>query len=164
MLAAALLTLAQATAPAPEPTNQARVENFMLVQLWTDDPDKFLAAWNQPSPPRLNINTKVERNQLITAFVIFSGCKADTTGNCNLTGDIEFRDPDGEIYGESKDIDFWSGPAIEGFNLRLSPIGPSLVIEDGEKLGKYTVRITVTDNNANVTAVTEEELTIVEAE
>ena len=166
ILAAALLTLAQATVPAstPELTNQARVEDFMLLQLWTDDPEKFLEAWKQATPPTLDTTTKIERNETITSFIIFAGCKADVAGKCSLTGDIEFRDPNGEIYGEHKNIDFWNGPAIDSFDLRLSPIGPALVIKDGEKLGKYTVRISITDNNANVTAVTEEELIVVEAQ
>ena len=38
-----------------------------------------------------------------------------------------------------------------------------MIIEDGEKLGDYTVRITITDRNADVTATTEERLTVVEA-
>ncbi|MEP7348785.1 MAG: hypothetical protein ABI668_02400 [Sphingorhabdus sp.] len=135
----------------------------MVVQLWSDNSEEFLAAWHQPSPPHLRTTRKIERNKPITAFIIFAGCKGDAVGKCNLNGSIEFRDPDGKIYGENKNVDIWSGPPIEGYNLRLSPIGPTLVVEDGEKLGDYTVRITITDRNANVTATTEEKLTVVEA-
>ncbi len=165
MLTTILAILAQATSPAAAPalTNQAKVENLMVVQLWSNNSEEFLTAWKQPSPPSLRTTTKIERNKPITAFIIFAGCKGDAAGKCNLHGSIEFRDPDGKVYGEHKDVDIWSGPVLDGYNLRLSPIGPTLVIEDGEKLGDYTVRITVTDRNANVTAATEEKLTVVEA-
>ena len=165
MLTTILIILAQTTAPAATPalTNQAKVENLMVVQLWSSNSEEFLTAWNQSSPPSLKTTSRIERNKRITAFIIFAGCKGDAAGNCNLNGSVEFRDPDGKIYGEQKNVDFWSGAAIDGYNLRLSPVAPALVIEDGEKLGDYTVRITVTDRNANVTAITEEKLKVVEA-
>ena len=166
MLALALLlaspTPSAETAPKPL-TNEGRAGELMILQLWSDKPEEFLTEWSKPTPPSLRTTTKIERNKPITAFVIFAGCKGDASGKCNLNGSIEFRDPDGKIYGEHKDVDIWSGPPIEGYNLRLSPIGPALVIEDGEKLGDYTVRITVNDRNADVTATTEEKLTVVEA-
>ncbi len=160
-LLSASVSPAVETAPKPL-TNEGRAGELMILQLWSDKPDEFLTAWSKPTPPNLRKTTKIERNKHITAFIIFAGCKGDASGKCNLNGDIEFRDPDGKIYGENKNVDIWSGPPIEGHNLRLSPIGPALVIEDGEKLGDYTVRITITDRNANVTAITEEKLTVVE--
>lgn len=166
MLALALLlasvTLSAETAQKPL-TNEGRAGDLMILQLWSDKPDEFLTEWSKPTPPSLRTTTKIERNKRITAFIIFAGCKGDVAGKCNLKGSLEFRDPEGQIYGEHKEVDIWSGPPIEGYNLRLSPVGPSLVIEDGEKLGDYTVRITVTDRNAKVTAITEEKLTVVEA-
>ena len=166
MLALALLLALQAPAAeiAAKPlTNEGRAGDLMILQLWSDKPDAFLTEWNKPTPPRLITTTKIERNQRITAFIIFAGCKGDAAGTCDLNGNIEFRDPDGKIYGEIKDLEIWSGPPIEGYDLRLSPAGPAMAIEDGEKLGDYTVRITVTDRNADVTATTEEKLTVVEA-
>lgn len=167
MLAAQTAPAAETPAPAMEAparfTNQARAGDLFLLQLWSSNPTEFLEAWNRPTPPNLRTTTRIERNRPITAFVIFAGCRADAAGNCNLSGSIEFRDPDGGIYGQHDNISFWSGPAIAGYNLRLSPVGPALRVEDGEKLGTYTVRITVTDRNADVTAITEERLTVIEA-
>jgi hypothetical protein len=165
MLALALLLALQAPAAdiAAKPlTNESRAGDLMILQLWSDKPDAFLMEWNKPTPPSLRTTIKIERNKRITSFIIFAGCKSDTAGKCDLNGNIEFRDPEGKIYGEIKDVDIWSGPPIGGYNLRLSPVGPAMMIGDGEKLGDYTVRITVTDRNANVTAMTEEKLTVVE--
>lgn len=166
MISAILAFLLQTAAPAvsqPPYREQAKVGDLMIVQLWTDKPDAFLNAWNQPSPPNLGTTTKIQRKKPITAFVIFAGCKGDTAGNCKLTGDIEFRDPDGQPYGAHRNIDFWSGVAIEGYELRLSPAGSTLVVEDGEKLGEYAVRITVTDDVAKAVAVTEQKIDVVES-
>ena len=165
MVAAIFAILAATAAPASqtELSNQAKVENLMVVQLWTDDSDGFLKAWGQATPPNLRTTTTIERNKHITAFVIFAGCKGDAAGKCNLRGSFVFHDPDGQIYGEQHDLTFWDGPAPDGYNLRLSPIGPSMVIEDKEKLGDYSVNITITDRNSGATAVTEEKLTVVEA-
>lgn len=165
MLSAFLTFLALATSPSDAPvlTREAKVENLMLLQVWSGNSEEFLKAWYQPTPPTLKTTTKTERNKPVTAFIIFAGCKGDASGNCNLKGRIEYRDPDGKIYGEHDNVDFWSGPAIDGYDLRLSPVGSSLLVEDGEKLGDYTVRITMTDRIANVTAITEEKLTVVEA-
>ena len=135
----------------------------MILQLWSDKPDEFLTEWSKPTTPNLRTTTKIERNKPITGFIIFAGCKADASGKCILQGNLEFRDPDGQIYGETKDVDIWSGPPIDGYNLRLSPVSPAMIIEDGEKLGDYTVRITITDRNADVTATTKERLKVVEA-
>lgn len=166
MLAIALLLASAGLSaePAAKPlTNEGRAGDLMILQLWSDKPDEFLTEWNKPTPPSVRTTTRIERNKRITAFIIFAGCKADASGKCNLKGSFEFRDPDDQIYGERKDVDIWSGPPIDGYNLRLSPVSPALIIEDGEKLGQYTVRITITDRNADVTATTEERLTVVEA-
>lgn len=165
MIAAILALLVQASAlsGSAELTNQAKVKNLMLVQLWSKNPDEFLKEWNQPTPPNLKTSTTIERNKTIEAFVIFAGCKGDALGNCNLNGSYVIRDPDGAVYGEQSNIDFWSGPELAGKELRLSPVGARLTIEDREKLGVYTVRITATDRNSGATAVTEENLKVVEA-
>lgn len=171
MLAWALFMAAQATPvasvvppPAPPPSNQATAGNLGVIQLWTDNPEEFMAAWNQPTPPRLSTTTKTKRNNPISTLIIFSGCKGDAAGNCNLKGSIKILDPDGDVYSEHNNVEFFSGPAMEGHNLRLSPSGLVLTIEDGEKLGAYTAQISMTDHNANVTVVTEEKLTISEAD
>lgn len=48
--------------------------------------------------------------------------------------------------------------------MALSSQGMSLIIEDGEKLGLYKVRIAVTDTIAGVTAHTEQVIEVVEME
>ena len=97
-------------------------------------------------------------------FLIFDSCKADLKGNCNLTGKIEMFDPDGGTYGDTLNIKVWDNqPAPKPRLLILSPAGMGLVIEDGEKMGNYNIRISVTDTIAGVTAQTQEIITVTEA-
>lgn len=165
-LAAALVAapaLAQGDAAAA-PGPQARAGELLLLQLWADDDQQFLKEWSQPTPPRLSTSTSTVRNDPITMFIVFGGCKADSAGNCRLTGKVEFTDPDGLPYGPGHEFRAWETRAPANSKLlMLSPASIGMIIEDGEKLGEYRVRLSVTDEVAGVTAVTEEELTVSEA-
>lgn len=168
ILFAAALAMAPAP-PAPPATprtlsHEARAGDLQVLQLWSDDAERFLGEWAQPTPPQLTTTTSIERNRQITLFLIFGGCRADAEGNCHLTGRIAVLDPDGAPYNDHADVAFWDNqPAPPAGTLALSPQGLGLIIEDGEKLGPYTVRVSVTDVNAGVTADTEQVLTVVEA-
>lgn len=175
MLGLALAILAQAAAPATEPaaaTNEARVGRFYIAQHWSDDPEGFLREWRvwpgrglpDEPPPSLTTTNRIERNRQITSFLLTSGCLPDDAGNCDLKAVVETFDPDGILYYRDENVDVWSGqaPPDESY-LSLSDVSTTLVIEDGEKLGAYTVRMAVTDRVANVTAHTKARLMVVEA-
>jgi hypothetical protein len=158
--------LAQGGATPPDPvlTERARAGSLLVLQLWADDQERFLEQWNQPTPPNLTNTTSTRRNDPVTMFIIFAGCTPNAEGNCRLTGNVEFTDPDGLPYGTGHEFVVSDGPAGPKPELLvLSPASIGLVIEDGEKLGKYRVRLSVTDQVAGVTAVTEEVLAVTEA-
>lgn len=165
-LAAALIAapLSAQDDAAATPARQARAGDLMLIQLWADDDKQFLEEWGQPTPPRLSTTTSTVRNDPITMFIVFGGCKADAAGNCRVSGRVEFTDPDGLPYGPGHEIRVWETAApANSRSLMLSPSSIGMIVEDGEKLGEYRVRLSVTDEVAGVTAVTEEELTVSEA-
>lgn len=145
----------------------AKVGSLNVLQLWTVDQERFIKEWNQPTPPHLTRDTATVRNQPIFMMIIFGGCATDADGRCKLTGTIEFYDPDGLPYGDViRDVPIWPSdrPApSSSTSLYLSPSFVGLRIEDGEKLGSYRIRLTVTDHNANVIAVTEQKIMVAEA-
>jgi len=144
--------------------NESWAGDLHILQLWSDNQEQFLKEWEQPTPPNLTTTNRIERNKPIFLFLIFDSCKADAKGNCNLVGSVDILDPDGSPYGKHDGVKFWDNlPAPETKSLVLSPGGIGLVIENGEKLGRYTVHVAVTDTIANVTAHTEDVITIVEA-
>ena len=164
LFAATLLALQTPSAEPPaQPGPEARAGDLHVLQLWSVDQDQFMRQWQQATPPNLTTDSRTERNRPIFMFLIFGGCRADAQGNCRLTGNIEIRDPDGAIYEAPANAIFWDNqPAPNPQLLTLSPQGLGLRIEDGEKLGVYRIRVSVTDVHAGRTAYTESEITVVE--
>lgn len=154
---------AQQAEDPPTLTERARAGNLQVVQFWADDAQTFLAEWARPTPPRLTVTTATLRNDPITMFIVFAGCTPDPQGNCRLTGKTEMTDPDGLPYGTGHEFPVSQSPAATDPTLLvLSPSSLQVTIEDGEKLGTYRMRLSVTDEVAGVTAVTVEELTVSE--
>lgn len=144
-------------APAPAPrapvAGEGRAGDLQILQLWTRNPDAFLREWAKPTPPTLETASRTARNQAIQQFIIFSTCKPDTAGNCRLTARVEIVGPDGAPYGEPMAFTVWDNqPAPPPQRLILSPNSIGLIVEDGEKLGTYQIRLAVTDAHAGVTA------------
>lgn len=138
---------------------EARAGNLHIVQLWSDDQQRFLREWAQPTPPRLTTTSRATRNTPIYQFIIFDSCQADDAGNCSLSAVLTMTDPDGLPYGETFRFPVWDNqPAPAPKLLTLSPAGIGITVEDDEKLGTYTVRLAVTDDHAQVTATTEIEI------
>lgn len=143
----------------------AAVGPLNVVQFWTQDMERLHREWAQPAPPTLTLDTATTRNKPITMAIIVGGCTPDMNSACNLTGQVEIFGPDGKPYGTPmEEISIWpkGQPALEK-NVRLiSPTSMTMKIEDGEKLGEYRVRLTVRDYNANIQAVTQQIITVVE--
>jgi hypothetical protein len=107
----------------------------------------------------LPVTTRAVRGQPLTAVVIFQGCGAGADGKCNLTGHFTYVKPDGSVAGEI-DGQLWSSPPARDERAIPSPSGPSLVIEPGDPIGTWTVRVRVTDNVRNVSVDTEAQISV----
>ena len=175
MIAVCLLTLAQPLAaqwnqtdpkgnPVPSGKEHAYSGDFGTLQLSTVDPNRLHADWATPTPGvEIQTQTTAMRNQRIFTFIVFRGCQAGPDGNCNVTARFEIFDPAGKPYGDPNSGPIWKSlPAPPG-NLQLGMSATGLMVENGELLGDYTVRISTTDNVAKITLTTEQVLTITEA-
>jgi len=169
-LLAPLLIAAPAAAPVSERSstsstverNQATVGELPVLQIATDDDQRLLAEWAQPTPP--TTKERIERNKPIHTFLAVGGCRRDEAGQCDVTASFEVLDPDGAIYARQADAVVLKGPAPEpAANLLLSQSSLALIVEDGEKLGYYLVKAEVIDRNAKLTARTELKISVVEA-
>jgi hypothetical protein len=152
------------TAKSVSDRDRAVVGELTVLQIATNDADRLLAEWAQPTPPNLTTNTRIERNKPIHSFLVVGGCRRDEGGSCDVIANYEVLDPDGAVYARQADAILLNGPA-PGFaaSLRLSQSSLALIIEDGEKLGNYLVKAEVIDRNAKLTAHTELMLAVVEA-
>lgn len=137
--------------------------SFAVRQVATTEPEQLMEDWNKPSPGvRIVETSKVKRNQPIVTFILFTGCKADQSGNCNVTVDFDVSDPAKKIYSQEKASEVWVGyPPPEYRQLQLSASGLGIRFEDKDPLGVYLVEATVTDQVAGITLHTQQQLTVV---
>lgn len=145
----------------------AAVGPLNVVQFWTQDMERLQREWAQPAPPTLTLDTATTRNKPITMAIIIGGCTPDMNSACDLAGQVEIFGPDGKPYGTPmEEISIWpkGQPALAKDVRLISPTSMTMIIEDGEQLGEYRVRLTVRDYNANIQAVTEQIITVVESQ
>lgn len=145
MAIASMLILAPAEKPLP--TNEARSGAFYAVQLSFDDPDRFEREWGvKTEGAHLSTTTVAYRNKPIFVTAILAGCAADAQGNCDVTADIKVIDPNGSVYAEHQGVEAWRARQPPAERLVLSAARLGIVIEAGEPLGVYRIRLTLHDN------------------
>lgn len=148
--------------PVKDQPNAAISGNFGVLQITTNDPERLVADWQKPTPGvSISGSTQTLRNQRLTTFLVFKGCRAGRSGNCNVTADFDVVDPKGQPCGQSKSAEIWVGhPPAPGNNLQLSVSGFGVSFDDSDPLGAYRVRATVTDHIAGITLQTEQVLMV----
>jgi len=131
----------------PDSDNIKSAESFIAQQVITDNEKEVLKNWGTPSQSvYFPTADEIERNKIITAFVVFGGCAVDTNNNCDLKMEMTVFQPDGALYSKLPLMEVWSGkPAPQGKNLGLSVDYMRVIIENDEQLGRYKVYTKVTD-------------------
>lgn len=168
-LAAALIALClpqPASAQPVEPTDnvEAQAGDLRIIHFWSTKPGEVRAAFAQPTPPQLEMVNAAERNQPIQQFILYANCKRDPDNKCWLSATVDITAPDGTPYGEQLKFDALPlGPAVPRDRIGMAPNAIGLVIEDGEQLGRYRIKLDVTDEIAVQTATSVVHLDIVEA-
>jgi hypothetical protein len=112
-------------------------------------------SWDNPDgKPFEIVPVKIApRDKFLSAVVLFKGCKADVSGNCNVEIDIVAYDPTGKIYGELKGAELWQHrPAPAPGHTQLGVAYMGLEIEPRDPAGAYRVEAVARDLNAGVEA------------
>lgn len=118
--------------------------------IFVADDQELYNAW-QVKGESLNIAEieTVSVNSPISAFVVFSGCKPDDAGMCDVTMRFRVIAPDGTTYAETPAMEVWRGrPAPPTSSLELSVDYLKVVIEPHEQIGPYSVQLQLKDANA----------------
>src|SRR5262245_33222547 len=84
------------------------------------NPRAFIEDWQKPETPQIKPVSKVQRGEMLGAFVLFAGCKADAQGICNAEVDYFLYRPDGSLYAEMKSQPLWKEQAPPATNTQLS--------------------------------------------
>ncbi len=135
---------------------------FAAIQIATTDPDRLVADWQKPTASvALVTTTHAIVNQPIVTFIIFRGCRADASGNCDVTVDFETFGPDGKRYDSTRAVNVWVGhPATADLSFQLSETGYDISFEPEDPLGSYRIHARVTDHVSGIVLDTEQVLTV----
>jgi len=135
--------LAQTTDP-----SEASNGDFGAKLLTTDDPDGFWREWNQPENPTVSTTSRVTQARPVYAIIVFHDCRAGADGKCKVTAHFDITDPDGKPYDEPRSATAWSEAPAPNHNLQASLASIGFRLEPQDKLGRYEIKATLTDEVA----------------
>lgn len=137
--------------PLPEAEDRKANGDLGAQLIFTTNEEALFKKWATPSESvYFDTVDRVEINQPVSAFIIFFGCKANSSGNCNVSMRFRVIQPDGKVYSETPAMEVWHDkPAPTGRSLGLSVGYLKVVVEPHEQRGRYTVMAQVRDDNAD---------------
>ena len=149
----------------PDSDSMKSVGDLIAQLIITDNEAQALKNWNTPSKGvHFPTTDKIERNKIISLFVVFGACAVDADGNCDLKMQITVYQPDGTIYAKLPIYEIWSGkPVPPNKTLGLSVDYLRIIIEPDEPLGRYKVDVKVIDNISNNNMLLTSHFTAIEA-
>ncbi len=126
-------------------------EGLYLKVALLDDPQAFLAEWNNPlrtQSPVIKTRTVFHRGEIIFPVVLYSTNGLTPEGTADITYTMLFRRPDGSIYERLEDRVVVNGIPPKGVGICKDKVG--LKIEEKDPFGEYTLKVTITDKVKNV--------------
>ena len=73
-------------------------------------------------------------------------------GECDITGNLLIRQPDGKVYADIKDFEIWKNrPAPSKDSIQLAERSITIMIEDADPLGTYSIDVLVKDGVKQIT-------------
>ena len=143
---------------AADPAKGLAKGEFEISLHLTGNGDELFDNWDRPTGKKFSVDSlKVApRGKFLSAVVLFKGCKADRSGNCDAVVDIVAFDPKGKIYGEMPGVELWQQkPAPNLGYAQLSRSFMGLVIEPNDPPGKYRIVAVARDRNSKTEAKSE---------
>jgi hypothetical protein len=136
---------------APKSAAQASNGIFGAMLVLTDDWTGFTKRWEQPTAGfEMPSVDSIQKGRPLMSAIIFSGCQANASGNCAVSGDFRVVDPNGKTYAHQENANIWSLPPPDP-NLQLSVESLGLSLDPSDPLGTYVLIAVVTDRIANKT-------------
>ena len=133
----------------PDSASRKSIGNFGASLIFVGDENELFKRWATPSETvDVKAIDQVTINSAINAFVVFSGCKPNEHGNCNVSMRFRVLQPDGKVYATTPPMEVWhEKPAPPGRTLELSVQYLKVIIEPNDQLGEYTVLVQIRDDH-----------------
>jgi hypothetical protein len=139
------LASAQDGRPDTQANDHFSEPGFTAVVLLVSD-SSFFEEWQRPETPRIQTDTRYTHGETAYPVLIFQTDAVDEQGHANLTYDLAVIRPDGAPYTGTplSGLLAWEGAPTPALSLSLGQA--RLLIEEGDPLGLYRVKIVVHDN------------------
>ena len=152
IVAVVILLPANAQTQPTSETSPTKEENVKAskgfgASLWLTDDADFFDNWNKESAGVLVRPAETATiGKPIFTVITFANPGADSNGLCNVTGDIVVKKPDGSVYGDTIDANFWKNlPPPPPVQIQLAYDYLVIAIEAKDPSGTYTVEAKVID-------------------
>lgn len=132
-------------------TDNVKSKNGFGAQVWVINDASFFKNWEDPETPHVPVAKTAHRNKPVFIIFLFINPGVDKDLNADVLADVTISGPDGKVYGQFKNMDLWHGPyeaPVDSIQLAFSQI--TLIIEDADILGTYTITATVKDAIKNI--------------
>lgn len=107
--------------PLPNTDDRKAIGHFGAEIVFITDAEQLEKTWATPSDTvHVDSIERVRINQPISAFIVFSGCQATSTGKCNVAMAFRVIQPDGKVYATTPDMEAWQDKDAPGSALALS--------------------------------------------
>ena len=123
-------------------------DGFGVMLVLTADEAAFMRAWNSSvQRPVLQTTKRVQRGKSVSAMLLFSGCKPNSAGTCNVSVTYRLAGPDGTVQNVGP-YNVWQRTAPKSGIVQLGDAHLTLGLANNDPVGKYVVSATITDRNS----------------
>ncbi len=125
-------------------------QGFGARLILVERPKEFVDLWEKPETPRIETIAAIKTKQPFGAFVLFTGCRPGKSGSCDCEVDFNVYRPDGTLYAKREGLELWKQPAPPSQHIQMSVASLFLRMGVRDPAGRYIVKATVRDKNAEV--------------
>ena len=144
----------------PDRQDVKSANGFGVMLVLTAHEAAFTRAWNSSAQsPVLQTTKQVQRGKSVSAMLLFSGCKPNPAGTCNVSVTYRFSGPDGAVQNVGP-YNMWQRAAPKPGIVQLGDAQLKLGLANNDPVGKYGVSATITDRHSGASIAVSTTLTV----
>lgn len=144
----------------PDRQDAKSSDGFGVMLVLTADEVVFTRTWNSSAQrPFLQTTKRVQRGKSVSAMLLFSGCRPNSAGTCNVSVTYRLAGPDGTVQDVGP-YNVWQRAAPKPGIVQLGDAHLTLGLANNDPIGKYVVSATITDRNSGASIAVSTTLTV----